>query len=89
MAFSSVITDISVFGNKSVAYGTYESDGDDGGDIDTGLVLCEFISLTVKGSSDVTLVPTVNETLPVDGSAVTIDNGGSTDIDGYWWAFGN
>lgn len=88
MSFSSAIIVQTVMGDRRVHWGTFESDGDDGGDIDTGLELCEMLLLIPSGSSDVAKVPTVNETLPVDGSAVTIDNGGSTDIDGYWIAFG-
>lgn len=87
MAFSSAITDLSVFGDKKVSYGTYTNGGSDtGGDIDTGLDVCENIRLQPKGSAVIANNPVVNETLPIAGSAVTIVT--TADEDGYWVAFG-
>jgi hypothetical protein len=83
MAFSSTITGRSKMANKNVTYGTWEDDGDEGGDINTGLTVCEFIALT---PSTANLCSSVVESLPADGSAITIDNEGDTD--GYWMAFG-
>ena len=88
MAFSSTILGRTVFGNKVVTWGTFTNGASDtGGDIDTGLKVCEFIVLQHKGSSVVSDVPVVNETLPCDGSAVTIVTAAGED--GYWFAFGH
>lgn len=87
MAFSASKTGDSVWGNKRITYGTYTGGGTTGGDINTGLHICEGIFLTPKGSSIVADAPTVNETLPVAGSAVTIIVTNNTD--GYWWAIGD
>jgi hypothetical protein len=91
MAFASTITKAaqSFFGDKKVASGTWtNANGDTGGDINTGLTICEYISLTVNASSagSITSVPCVNETLPIAGSAVTIVT--LDGQDGYWWAYG-
>jgi hypothetical protein len=81
---------MNIFGTKKIAWGTFtNANGDTGGNIDTGMNRVDFIALTVNDSAaaSATSVPTVNETLPIDGSAVTIlclDG-----QDGYWWAFGS
>ena len=87
MGFTSVIVGTTIFGNKAVTWGTFESDGDTGGDIDTGLRICDHIDLTVKKSAAVAAAPTNEETMPIAGSAITVDIG--ADEDGYWWAFGD
>lgn len=89
MAFASTI-DRNVqntVGDRKVVTGTYASTGGStGGNIDTGLEWCDFISLQSKGSAVATNAPVVNETLPVAGNAVTI----VTDADetGNWIAYG-
>jgi hypothetical protein len=88
MAFEDAITERSFSGNKAVTRGTFTNGGaDEGGDIDTGLHRCEFIKLQHSGSSVVASAPVVNETLPVDGSAVTIVT--TAGADGYWEAIGD
>jgi hypothetical protein len=83
MAFSSTMTSRSKLANKNVTFGTWDAGGTDGGDIDTGLTVCEFIALTPKG---INMVVACTESLPADGSAITIDVEG--DVDGYWMAVG-
>jgi hypothetical protein len=86
MAFASVITGRLVAGNKMITFGTWATDTT-GGDIDTGLHSCEFLSLQQNKSAVIANAPVVYETLPVAGSAVTIvvDSG----EDGYWMAIGD
>jgi hypothetical protein len=87
MAFSSTITEQTDFGSKKVSFGTFStSSTDTGGDIDTGLAMCEFIYLQHTGEAVEATIPSVNETLPCAGSAVTIVHGASAE--GFWWAFG-
>jgi len=87
MAFSSTITSYSKAGDKMVTRGTYTNgNGETGGDIDTGLAICEFIQLQPSGSSAIATAPVVNETLPVAGSAVTVVT--ADNEDGYWRAEG-
>lgn len=88
MAFESAITGRGNIGNRAFTFGTFTNGGGDtGGDIKTGLHRCEFLALQHKGSAVATNAPVVNETLPVDGSAVTVvtDDG----ADGNWFAFGD
>lgn len=86
MSFSSTVTDRpKAVGHERMSRGTWDGDGDSGGNINTGLRMCHFITLT-PGSSAPSAAPAVNETLPYDGSAVTIACGG--DVDGYWQAYG-
>ena len=50
MAFTSAITGSTTFGNKKVTFGTFTtSSTDTGGDINTGLAMCEFIKLNYSG----------------------------------------
>ena len=86
MAFSSAITRQTIMGNKRVTEGTWTSGSTTGGDIDTGLNVCEFITLQAKGSSVSADAPVVNETLPIAGSAITIVT--TSSVDGYWRAEG-
>jgi hypothetical protein len=77
-------------GNKAFTFGTFtngNAGGDVGGDINTGLHRCEFISLQHKDTAVVTNQPVVNATFPVDGSAVAIVTDDAED--GYWFAFGD
>ena len=86
MSFSSTVVDRpKAVGHERMSRGTWDGDGDSGGNIDTGLRMCHFISLTPKGSAPAKQAA-VDETLPYDGSAVTIDCG--ADVDGYWQAWG-
>ena len=86
MAFSSAVTFKTVFGNKRVHRGTFDCASVSGGDLDTGLRLCEGLDLTCKGSAVATNAPAINEDLPVAGGAVTIvTDSGQT---GYWMAMG-
>ncbi len=88
MAFTSSITDRTVWGNKMVTYGTYTNSvgSGTGGDINTGLTTCELLVIIPSYSAVAGNAPVVNETFPVAGSAVTI----VTDavMNGYWIAFG-
>lgn len=86
MVFSSTITERTIMGNKKVYQGTYDCTGVTGGDIDTGLTVCQNIKFTQKGAAVTLNAPVVNETLPVAGNAVTIitDSGAA----GYWEASG-
>ena len=87
MAFASTITGTTVFGNKVVKFGTFTNGGSDtGGDIDTGLEVCEQLFLQQTGAAVVADAPVVNETLPADGSAITIVT--TADADGIWMAIG-
>ena len=73
MAFTPAITKRDVWGDKAVTMGTFTNDGGStGGNIATGLHLCEAIFLQPSGGAVNANAPVVNETLPVAGSAVTI-----------------
>jgi len=88
MAFVDAIVGRNFSGSKARTWGTYTNGGGDiGGDIDTGLRMCELIKLTPKGAAVNANAPVVNETLPIAGSAITIvtDDG----ADGYWDAIGD
>ncbi len=88
MAFTSTKTGETVWGDKRVTWGTYTNSvgSGTGGNIDTGLVMCEMLTIIPSYSAVAANAPVVNETFPVAGSAVTI----VTDavMNGYWLAFG-
>jgi hypothetical protein len=88
MAFESAITQRPIaVGNRRWAWGTYTNgSGDTGGNIDTGLRMCENLFLQPCGSAVIATAPVINEDFPVDGSAVTVVT--SDDEDGIWWAIG-
>ena len=89
MAFASSVNadGKTVMGNKRVHFGTFTNGGSDtGGNIDTGLEVCEHLQLTCKGSAVAANAPAVNETFPCAGNAVTIVT--DADEDGYWMAVG-
>ena len=87
MAFTSTVTERSIMGNKRVHWGTYANDGGDtGGDIDTGLKSVDFITLQTSGASVSADQSSVDETLPLNGSDVTIAC--TSGADGYWMAIG-
>lgn len=91
MAFSSTILGRTVWGDKRVHFGTYDTSGSEtGGDIDTGLSRVEFMILQGTGSSVTADAPVINETITkggIDGSAVTVVHTKSSD--GYWLAIGH
>lgn len=69
------------------AFGTYTNGGGDtGGDVDTGLKEVHVMILQPGGGTVIASAPTVNETLPADGSAITIVN--TAGEDGQWFAIG-
>jgi len=86
MSFASVIQGETIYGNERVTYGTFQDTSSTGGDINTGLHQCVDIQLTAAGGSIVADAPTVNKTLPCDGSAVTIIC--TTSTGGRWKAYG-
>jgi len=87
MAFSSAVSGQShIMGDLKFTWGTYNASGVTGGNIDTGLTTVVAMQLTGSGSSVVADAPTINETLPIAGSAITIVvTSGTT---GYWVAWG-
>ena len=85
MAFTSTVTERSIMGNKRVHWGTWTDNASGGGDIDTGLKSVDFITLQTSGASAGNEAA-VNETLPLNGSDVTIAC--ASDVDGYWMATG-
>lgn len=73
MAFSSAIVEYGSDGDKLVNRGTYtNTDASTGGDIDTGLSMCESLILQPKGATVEASNNAVNETFSVAGSAVTV-----------------
>lgn len=87
MAFASAITEKFVIGDRRLHIGTFtNTSGTAGGNIDTGLEECQSLILQHTGSAVVASAPVVNETLPVDGAAVTIVT--VADADGIWVAVG-
>ena len=77
----------SIFGDKSVAYGTFTNGASDsGGDVKTGLKIVEMFVLTVKATTSAATAPVVNETFPLKGGDVTIVS--AADQDGFWFAIG-
>lgn len=89
MAFTSVVTNVvpNVEGAKKTVKGTFaNTSGSTGGDINTGLTVCEELVLQHTGSAVVASAPVVNETFPVAGSAVTIVT--VADTSGIWVAKG-
>jgi len=87
MAFVSAIRAVENIGSLKFTYGTFlSSGGDAGGDIVTGLIACEGMILQHSGAAVVASAPSVYETLPVDGKAVTIVTTANTG--GYWMAWG-
>lgn len=88
MAFTSAVSGSTVFGNKRVTFGTYtNTGGSTGGDINAGMVTVQSMYLTAGGAAVVADAPTLNETLPIAGSAVTII--ATADTTGFWLAIGS
>ena len=87
MAFASTVIEQGVMGDKKYSRGTYTNgSGDSGGDIDTGLAMCQELMLQPTDTAVIASAPVVNETLPVAGSAITVVNTASED--GNWFALG-
>ncbi len=87
MAFTTTVSGQTVWGDRSVHFGTYaNTGGSTGGDINTSMIRVERMILQPKGSAVQSNFPVVNETLPVAGNAVTIVT--DADTSGYWIAFG-
>jgi hypothetical protein len=88
MAFASTITARPKSdGIMRISRGTYASSGGStGGDIDTGLNKCHFIVLQGAAAAVTADAPVVNETLPCDGTAVTIVT--TANSTGVWEAKG-
>jgi hypothetical protein len=72
-------------GHIRMSYGRFDATVD-GGDIDTNLRMCHCMMLTHEGSAVEASMACINETLPVDGSAVSVFT--ADDDTGYWLAFG-
>jgi len=87
MAFTSVVTHKSVAGDVCITYGTYAStDGATGGNINTNTDRCLFIKLQPLGESAQLLSPSIDETVPCDGKAVTVVT--NANESGIWIAIG-
>lgn len=88
MAFTSTVSGTPiVVGNRKHTEGTYTNTaGSTGGNIDTGLGVCESITLQPNASAVATNETVVNATLPTAGSSIAI----VTDANqaGYWRAKG-
>jgi len=88
LAFTATTSSITVFGNKRIVIGSYTNTaGSSGGDIVTGLLSVDFVSLTPNVAA---VLPTtsvgVDETLPLSGGTVTVATG--TDENGYFMLVG-
>jgi len=84
MAFTQTIIKQTVMGDKRVVYGTWATDTDHG-TINTGLHLVQHIDLQYLGATAPGESPSVNETLPTDG---TIEIVFTTGKGGAWIAVG-
>lgn len=88
MSITDTFVGRSVMGNECMTWGTYTDSGaatED--DINTKLHLCTRMFLQPYGSAVAASAAVVNETLPVDGSAVTIRTIASQS--GVWMAWGD
>jgi hypothetical protein len=87
MAFSSEIKGYGKSGDKATTWGIFTNGSSDtGGDIDTGLVICESISIEFTGSAAVADAAAINESFPCNGRAITIVT--TANADGIWRAVG-
>jgi hypothetical protein len=85
MTLASTISGYADFGAKRVSWGSFTNDST-GGDIDTGLAICEGILIQHTGSAAIGDSPSINETLPCAGSAITIVT--TSGKVGNWFAWG-
>lgn len=87
MSVTATITQYLSLGNARATIGTYTDSGaGTADDIDTGLSMVYFMAFTEKASGVADNVPTVNETYPCNGHAVTMICDASQT--GYWFAIG-
>lgn len=87
MAFSSEIKGYGKSGDKTTTWGVFTNGiSDTGGDIDTGLVVCESITIEFTGSAVVSDAAAINESFPCSGRAVTIVT--KANANGIWRAVG-
>ncbi len=89
MAFSSTVIagPIPNDGGKRIVRGTFtNTGGSTGGDVETSLAVVEGFKLQYTGAAIVANSPVVNETLPLNGGAVTIVT--DADANGLWEAVG-
>lgn len=85
MTFTSTIISVGKIGSRHFVTGNWTTNTT-GGEIVTGLRKVEFISCKANGSSIVAGSPTVNETLPLSGSSVTVICTSASS--GIWYAIG-
>ncbi len=85
--FSSAITERGARGNRRCNRGTWTNGATAAKDIDTGLRVVTSIKIQYKSTAVVASAAVINETLPCDGSAVTIVTTGDTQ-NGDWIAEG-
>lgn len=87
MTFSyTVIRQQGVVGHKREPYGTFSNNNNStGGTINTGLHLVEHFQLQYTGDAAVAEAPSVNETLPTDGTIIIIT---TANKNGLWKAVG-
>ena len=71
-AITTTMDERTVFGNMRVHFGHFDPGANTGGEIDTRLRRCHFIHFFIKHSSVHADAMAVNETMPCDGSAVTV-----------------
>ena len=87
MAFTAIIKGRYYDGGLKITYGSYvNSGGGTGGDIDTGIDRVIWMKLQTIGAVTVATSPSVYETVPCDGHAVTIVTGANES--GRWEAHG-
>jgi hypothetical protein len=87
MAFTSTIERKGRMGVHKFRIGTYTSTlGSEGGNIDTGMPVVYSMKLMPKTTAVLDDESTVYETMPCDGTAVTIVT--TADETGYWFAIG-
>jgi hypothetical protein len=87
MALTTDVDIRTVIGDMEVRGGTYLFSGGDTTDaINTELNIVMHMTLTAYGAAIVADAPTVNETLPYDGHAITIIS--TANKGGRWLAYG-
>jgi hypothetical protein len=87
MALTQAILGKTKAGDKWVSWGTWTATSVTGGDIDTGLRVCDMCFLTHTGTAVEAAVAVVNETFPgLAGNAITfVCTSGDA---GLWYAIG-
>ncbi len=88
MSISATLLGRSVVGNECMTWGTYTDSGAaTEGNVNTYLGVCTKMILQPYGTTVATNAGVINETFPVDGSAVTIRVDASQV--GLWLAWGD